>query len=337
MARRRRSTEYLNWSKLAPFIVLTPLLIVSIFTFGTFGTFGRIGTSTAFLILGAAALVGVYAFAGIALIRRMTRTRVHKLRVAVTGLPGAGKTVFSVLLFDALMNERIPGMEFNAESKSAISVYQAIRNLPAGVWPKSTARGAVSAYTGAIASRRSRIDLEIGDSAGEHWLELNDKEDRDAGYLEYVLSAQALAHVIPFDSLEGDGVEKQITNDVDDLRLVARLRRQVHGQRASIPLLVVLSKVDLAVPVDLIENPSSGLFKIVSANELSSLELFRRHTDRTFDLLRRFAEQLEREYSQVWFILSSAPVVSRNRLAVGDRGNELVNWIIDAAQSVEAS
>ncbi|MFJ5992956.1 hypothetical protein [Lentzea sp. NPDC092896] len=264
----------------------------------------------------------------------MGRVRVHKLRIAVTGLPRAGKTVFSVLLFDTLMNERMPGTEFNAESKSAISVYQAIRNLPADIWPKSTAKGAVSAYTGSIESRRSRIDLEVGDSAGEHWLDLDNEDSRDPGFLEYVLSSHALVHVIPLASLTGEQAELRAANEVDDLRLVARLHRQVHGQRAQIPLLIVLSKTDQIVPPGDLDHTNAGLFKTTKANEINSLNLARGHLEhRTIQLIEQLESQLEREYGSVLFIFSSAPVIALNRLAVSNRGSDLIKWISNCAHS----
>lgn len=98
--------------------------------------------------LGTFYVVGTYS-----VLKRLRRVRRLSIRLAVTGRPAVGKTVFSILLFDSLMNERLPGVRFAAESRSVIAVYQAIRNIPGDVWPGATSLGNVSTYAGTIQTR----------------------------------------------------------------------------------------------------------------------------------------------------------------------------------------
>ncbi|MBM7773480.1 hypothetical protein JOD54_003684 [Actinokineospora baliensis] len=259
--------------------------------------------------------------------------RTLSFRVAVTGLPQVGKTVFSVLLLDVLMNERRPGIEFTAESRSAISVYRAIRNIPAGLWPKSTVRGVVSTYSGKIEAKRTVVDLEIGDSAGEHWMELEPNSDNDPGYLEYVLSAHAVAHVIPLGDLLKPDARERVAADVEDLKLVARLRRQAAGSSARMPLLIILSKADLVIALPELQRPEVGLFQIDEHPAVPALTTVGRGYPQAVEILEKVVEQLRTEYASVSFTVTSAPAIVENRLSVGDRGAGLVDWVMRNAET----
>lgn len=285
-------------------------------------------------------LVGVIgAFSAIIaflLSRQIRRVQAYRFRIAVTGAPQVGKTVFSILLFDTLMNEYIPGVEFNGESRSVISVHQAIRNLSAQIWPKSTTKGNVSTYSGVIDARsRIKIDLEVGDSAGEYWLDLNDGVDRDSGYVEYVISAHAIAHVIPLDTIMEEGLEKVVDQDIEDLLLVARLRRQAKSSGRALPLLVVLSKADLVVaPKNLIDR-ESDLFRVVSGDDVGDLTVMRMLGDASWPLgnqLIKFGERLSRDFESVRFVFTSTVAITGNRLLGGDTGSDITRWILDEAR-----
>lgn len=306
--------------------------------------------STTAEILGIAFLALLYLGGTLLLIRRLRRVRNYKFRLAITGRPSAGKTVFSVLVFDALMNERVPGLEFTASSRSVISVYQAIRNIPANIWPKSTSKGSVSAYEGTIEARRLRVDLEIGDTAGEYWLELPDEADRDAGYLEYVLSSHATAHVIPLDGcIAADGVD-HLAREIEDLRLVSRLKRQIDKVGGAGPLLIILSKADLVLPMRMLTSGDVGLFRVVDRQALAYLPLVEHIDAGNFpgaaddhrlrrslferplrERLSLMAEQLAPEFSSVRFLFSSAPAATANRLSPSAQGHDLTVWTIDEA------
>ncbi|GAA1813435.1 hypothetical protein GCM10009682_38270 [Luedemannella flava] len=288
-----------------------------------------------FLLLGIA-LSTLY-IAGIVLfVRRLRRVRTYGLRLALTGLPAVGKTMFSVLVFDTLMNERLPNLRFSAESRSIISVYQAIRNLSSEVWPRSTAKGSISVYEGVMESRRLRVNLELGDSAGEYWLDFGEEDQRDPGYLEYVISANGLVHVIPIESVLTSYLSPNYLNDeIQDLRLVARLKRQTRGDAAQVPLLIVLSKVDLVVPPSLLEQPHSGLLQIVDITEVRSLSLMsgfnERDEARLLDALHLLSESLDADFSSVQFVFSSVPAIVQSRLGVGETGSGLIRWILRTA------
>jgi hypothetical protein len=191
----------------------------------------------------------------------------------------------------------------------------------------------VSTYEGTILARRTKVDLEVGDSAGEYWLDISHEEERDSGYLEYVLSAHALAHVIPADELFAEDARQRIAREVDDLRLVARLKKRTRGTNGGLPLLVVISKVDLVLPVDVLFEQSLGLFRTVRADELGRLPLMKALTrpgdaERMLSLLMEVDQQLGQLFGPVRFCFSSSTAVAENRLrSVGD-GSDLVRWML---------
>lgn len=268
----------------------------------------------------------------------MRRVRDIQFRVAITGRPKAGKTVFANLIFDALMNERVSDARFTASTRSMLAVYQAIRNIPDGVWPKATDVGSVSLYEGTLEARRARIDIEIGDSAGEYWLELPDEADRDVGYLEYVLSANAIVHVIPIRELLAETAEAYVKSEIDDLRLAARLKRSV-GKLSSGPLLIVISKVDEVIPSDVLEASDFGLLSVNGgASAFDSLRIVNaiQHTTGTLSFsmyLEVMESNLKSEFDSVRFVFSSAPAVAFGRMRELIHGGSLVQWVISEARA----
>lgn len=352
---RDKLTETLHMISLVAFSVASLAILVLTIT-------DRIVlTSTAEIVAIGVALGITYTIGILGITRRIRRIRLYKFRVAITGRPNAGKTVFSVLVFDAMMNNTIPDASFSAESKSLISVYQAIRNLPAGIWPRSTAKGNISTYEGTIETKRSKVDLEVGDSAGEYWLDLSDETGRDPGYLEYVLSAEAIAHVIPADEVVKDGDRVRLTAEVDDLLLVSRLKRQARGPRRpdgllsrstppanhGLPLLIVVSKMDLVINEESLRRDelSRDLFRVVGASNLSEMRILsgvrvkpmsRSGIVVTMDRwLRDLSDSLSRDFSSVHFCFSSAAFVSGNSLRRKTGAGDIVQWILAEAESGE--
>lgn len=202
-------------------------------------------TPTWVLIITGAVGGVVTAAAVVVAIRLFNRVRSRDVRIALTGAPRAGKTVFSVALFDALMTGR-RGVTFTAESRTILSVYRAIRGMAEGEWPPSTPREVVNRYEGRIMyGPRTLVDLELGDSAGEYWADISDDGSKDADYLSYVVSSDAIAHVIPIDWLQGKNESYSLARDEAELRLAGQLSRTHSGAESSQHLLIVLSKMDL--------------------------------------------------------------------------------------------
>jgi Double-GTPase 2 len=281
----------------------------------------------ALIDVGFGLLAALY-IAGVALVmRNILRTRYFRFRMALTGQPAAGKTVFANLLYDQLMNSDHTGYEFTAESKSAIATYQAIRGIAQDEWPPTTTRGTVLQRDGVLRGRRSIIDLEIGDSAGEHWLHLATASTGDeSDYLQWVLSAQALVHVIPANRIFAEGFEAGLRVDIEDLRLAVQLMRNVsHGRHAPASILVVFSKVDLIKGWD----ETDDLLRIFRARDAGSLstttQLATSSGVNLGELLLSLERELNAEFRSVEFTYSSTRALQR---ALGrPRQSDVPDWI----------
>jgi GTPase SAR1 family protein len=290
--------------------------------------------------LGIGALVAIYVAGMVLVARRLLRTRYYDFRIALTGQPSVGKTVFANLLYDQLMNGNDPDYEFTAESKSAIATHQAIRGITQDEWPPSTARGSVLQRDGVLRHRRVRVDLEIGDSAGQHWLDLSttDGDSREADYLQWVLSAHALVHVIPADGIGAEGFVSVLQSDLEDLRLAAQLMRSVaRGRYMPVPILIVISKLDLAL-VDLVQ---SDLMRIFSSAEAPTLESTRRlaavyETD-VPELLMALSHELLGDFRSVLFTYASTATVTQLRKIGAPRRPDIAAWVVGGASSHTSS
>jgi hypothetical protein len=277
---------------------------------------------------GVALYLGVGAFVG----RMLLRTRYYAFRIAVTGKPEAGKTVFSYLLFDQLMNGNDSDFEFTAESRSAIATYQAVRGMTQEEWPPSTVSGDVRQFDGSLRHGRVVVDSEIGDSAGQHWMQLSQGSDQESDYLQWVLSAQALAHVIPVDRMVDEGFDSALREDVADLRLAAKLMRNVSRDRhLPVPILIVISKMDL-LDVPLAESELMRIFTGAEAETLQSTQAvsYVAKTD-VAGLLVALSQELLADYRSVSFMYSSVEVVRRLRRIGAPRRPDIAEWTVMGA------
>jgi hypothetical protein len=279
-------------------------------------------------------LVLVYLAGAAVLARRLLRTRYYDFRIALTGQPGAGKTVFANLLYDQLMNGSDPRFEFTAESRSAIATYQAIRGISQDVWPASTTTGAVQQRDGVLRYGRRIVDLEIGDSAGQHWIQLTDDDTstNEADYLQWVLSANALVHVIPADRMIADGFDAALRSDVEDLRLAARLMRSVsRTQYKPVPLLTVISKMDL-LPGPIHFDEMLRVFTGPDADNFESTAILSEVGRLSIaDLLADLGRELAREFRSVHFMYSSAEIVKGIQALGSTASADIPRWVFEGA------
>ncbi len=298
-----------------------------------------------------AAVPVVFAYAGFTawMLTHLRRVRHFDFRLAITGQPGSGKTVFANLLYERCMNDRNPYVSFTADSRSAIAVYQAIRGIDQGAWPQSTGLGNVIQYDGELQfGKRTVVDLEIGDTAGEHWLDLaTEGSDGAPGFLEYVVSARSIAHIISIEDLYAEShdaarsyaVAAGMNHEVQDLRLAAQLARSVerHNGRA---LLVILSKVDLIIPDRFSASTSSELFRVFHSKELPSSKILR-EMDRLGDhriseRLTSLAAELQNSFDSVDFCFSSTRTLqggqSVSTSEVSENGIDVLEWIYGSSQ-----
>lgn len=324
-------------------------------------------SSTLLISLSFALLLTTFIAVGaIALQRRLT-VRYAELRIAMTGQPGAGKTVFTNLLFERLMQADSDSIGFTPAARSALATHQVVRGLDQGVWPSRTSSGGIEQRDGIISvrgrrdgtplsslrslfepynspasARRAEIRLEIGDSAGEYWVDIG--EPSAGEYLEYVVSASAIVHVVGVDALMEPDVGVSLRQDVRDLRLAARISPNTKGSQGPKPLLVVVSKMDL-----LFEVIDSAEFLGLNASNLDMRdEYLRTFTPWEFSETKSFAalgdlvgdsfrflfdqmRQLDGVFSSVAFAVSSVQAVELTSIEINQGNLGPLRWIIDNA------
>lgn len=289
-------------------------------------------------IAGLASGMAMAAF-GIIFFRELRSVTRSEFRIAMTGIPNAGKTVFSTLFFDTLMNERVPGIQFSGEAKTIISVYQAIRNMPSGRWPRKTESGKVSSYSGEIKVGRRLIDFAVGDVAGEYWLDFDRTDADEDPYVEFVISCDAIMHVMPVDvllgNLSGDYPyvpPNYLQSESQDLALVSRLRAKA---KSPIPLVVVISKLDLVLIEEVLAHYHTELFKPMTWENLTTgSSLARRlfHEARTQGVnievdLQSFNNRIKDSFSEVHFVFSTVVAVTNSKI-VANHGGLLLRWVV---------
>ncbi len=286
---------------------------------------------TTFSVSAGALALGVfvvaYLAAGVAALRYMTRTRTFDLRVALTGQPRAGKTVMANIVFDTLMSGS-DQFGFTADQKSAISVHQVLRGMAENQWPAKTAPGSVLVYKGlAEFGRRIRVDLEIGDSAGEHWIDLRSEGSEAAEYLEYVISADALVHVVSAEQLTRD--PSLLERDLEDLRIASQLMRSTRRKRGPLgPLIIAMSHIDLLAKDSLDTTSLLTLSSPERAKDNSNSQFL---PGAALEDLEAISQRLTREFASVSITFTShLAVTGRGRLRQ-DSPPDIVEWLGSAA------
>ena len=202
-------------------------------------------SGSAILDIVAAPLLIVSSLMLYTVLQRMLRQRRYRVRISLTGQPGAGKTVFSVLLYHLISSYPPQGVEFTGETESVIKTFRALKGFDLGNWPPATSPDGVSVAKGELSAHSGRhtYEISVSDTAGEYWASLNENKFSSHPYWTLVASSDALVHVISVPELrERDGL---IEDDTLDLQMAAQLMkigRRRAGRR--IPLLVVFSKFD---------------------------------------------------------------------------------------------
>lgn len=178
-------------------------------------------------------------------LQSVLRQRRYRIRISLTGQPGAGKTVFSVLLYHLISSYPPQGVEFTGETESVIKTFRALKGFDLGNWPPATSPDGISVTKGELSAHSGRhtYEISVSDTAGEYWASLNKNKFSSHPYLTLVASSDALVHVISVPELRERG--GLIEDDTLDLQMAAQLMkigRRRAGRR--IPLLVVFSKFD---------------------------------------------------------------------------------------------
>lgn len=253
------------------------------------------------------------------------RTRFVDFRIALTGEPRVGKTVFANLLFDLLMGNDHGQLRFTADAKSAISVYQVVRGIDNDQWPPVTSSKSVQHLDGTLEVRRMQVDLEIGDSAGKHWLDLEPSPEYligESDYLRWLLSAQALVHVLPVERLLDPG--ETLKREITQLLLAKRLMDSTQNSRVSI--LIVISKLDLidewTADTDLMR-----VFSAATASELSTTrQLEESKGVALHEVFSSVEKELQNSFTDISFVYSSTRGLSRPLGHI--RSGDVAAWIL---------
>lgn len=320
---------------------LSPYFLISLITAGVVAVatvlvavLDRTSSKLPLVYVGIGILVALYIVLTVQFVAFFSRTRHYEVRIALTGKSGAGKTVLANILYDQLMNTASASGGFTAESKSAIAVYQTIRGMANNEWPPSTAEGSVIPYRGTLElGRRVRIDLEIGDSAGQHWMDLTNQDTRSADYLEYVISADALVHVISMEELASGTGSSSLLQDLEELHLAAQLMRSAKKTRGNLsPLLIAISKVDLVCDM---RTTADDLLRIMTSGEFESSSIARclRFTSGTdvVNQVPRIVDRLSTDFTPVNLTASSIVSTTGATRLLKPVGSDLVRWIEELA------
>ena len=145
-------------------------------------------------------LVGFISFSWVFWIGAKTiRNKEIKLKMAVIGRVGVGKTVFVTALFRELITDE--AFNFNIRGKKhSQAILRKIQILTSGVWLPATSTSSNQTYGGAILKRRLfdvKYDIEFGDFSGEKYQKLADCSLEDNwlhnnDFFDYLKSCDAL-------------------------------------------------------------------------------------------------------------------------------------------------
>jgi len=195
--------------------------------------------------------------------RRIVEVRRIPITIALGGSTGVGKTVFANVVSGRLSEGDSPLLAFVPETRTAQHVYRVISGLRRGEWPPRTGsdnidryRGIVELSTQSLATRllrgRLEFELEIGDSAGELWNEMRERESEDfvrlidSSFFEYVGEGSALFYFIDAGVLTS--APAKIADQVDDLLSTLQVLRSLErggAQTVTKPIALLISKADL--------------------------------------------------------------------------------------------
>jgi hypothetical protein len=276
----------------------------------------------AIVIFSALYVATMYAF-----FRYVTRLRRYELRIATTGQPDAGKTVFSLILFSELMADRTDRLVFTSNSKGVIQIVQALRAIPHDIWPEATGDEGVVVLEGKLKyGKRETVEVEVGDSAGEHWANLSNRDERSGDYLRWLLGVHALCHVIEAPHLVSEDAGRWIQADVDDLTMYTQLLDSTREQVVKQPLLVVISKMDLVGVVE-------GLSEVRALGDVQNCTAYSRlealHGTSPLD---PFFVEARRYFDPIDVVFTSVYVATGDERIPTARDHSLAMWIRTSAR-----
>jgi len=256
-------------------------------------------------------------------LQRSLRRRRYRIRISLTGQPGAGKTVFSVLLYHLISSYPPQGVEFTGETESVIKTFRALKGFDLGDWPPATSPDGISVVKGELSAHSGRhtYEISVSDTAGEYWASLDENKSSSHPYLTLVASSDALVHIVSVPELrERDGL---IEDDILDLQMAAQLIKIGHrraGRR--IPLLVVFSKFDGAT-VQFLSDDELMFKQFESGGSVGNKKVC---DQKILEAIALLNNRLSTDFS-LGYMLSSALEV-RNRQIPSD----LASWVMGTAR-----
>lgn len=252
------------WPALTAIAGIVAASTVVLLAVTTFTLVGRPPTSYSVLLVAFIGLLSGLSIGVLALYLRRARAP-RPLKIALAGMPGVGKTAYVNVAYRILMDGITSPLQFTADVKTARAVFSVAKNLQFGRWPAPTTTDGIRLYRGMLerptratfrgfVQGRSRVSLEIGDSAGEIWDEVTGEIRNqeswsliDSTFFDYVIEADSVAYFIPSDYIvnSSDAVAESVEDIISTIQLLRAAQPTKPGELLEKSVAVVISKSDL--------------------------------------------------------------------------------------------
>ena len=220
----------------------------------------------------------------------------RRIRVALVGTPGAGKTVYLTALFDCLQTTPNLPFGFAPTSETINRVLETLSGFAQGHWIASTPSDYLYLYTAQLSPKRRSFglpglgrveyDVEFADVAGEQVAEFVPGEQKwleRTSYYRYALQSDALFLFVDYNAaINGKPTgNRSLAEQVNDLIFVIQAVAEASGAGPAKPLekpvVIIITKCDLAEQVTTVKDSLRALRDVtedltISANEFQTVQ-----------------------------------------------------------------